>query len=181
MSYAHLKTPQNQGSGLSDTFLFAPVSYFEEEGIKCPDPAATTLETQTVISTDHVFKTGMGFIEVICKPQKNNLAAATTGEAGSLRFNPTLTVNIPGSYAKLHGTMKTLINEPLIVLVKDPNCSSEQYYQLGCDCIFAYATSSNFATGTLSDGSKGYDLTISAPAEAIMTYTGAVLKLGTTV
>lgn len=177
--YQHLKTPTNVGSGISDMLLFAPVADFATDGIKCPVPPETgaTLADLVTIAGPHLFQTGKGFIELLCAPFKNQINAGQIGEVGSKKFDINLECFIAGSYADLHGTIAQLNNTPIIALVKDSNCASGMYYQLGCDCLFAYA-SAEFATGTTKDGQKGYKIMINVPADSIHIYTGTVTMLG---
>lgn len=174
--YQHLKSPKNTSSGVSDAIFMAPVSWFDT--IQCADPEdpAATLGTATHISTPHTFAAGKGFIEVICAPFKNKLDGATIGEIGSTSFDVNLSIFVPGSHNDLDATIATLKNQPLIALVKDGNCANERYYQLGCDCKFAWM-SAQFSTGEGKSGQKGYQITINAVADAIMTYSGSVTKL----
>lgn len=178
-AYKHLKTPQNTGSGVADSFLFAPVTAFAEDGIKCPvppvPPAVPTLADLVTISADHAFLTGEGFIEVICAPFKNSLTATSIGEPGSQKFDEKLEVFVPGSDADLHGTLALLNNQPVVCLIKDSNCAANMYYQVGCDCVFAWATA-EFTTGSNRDGQKGYKVTFSCPSDAIQIYKGAIMK-----
>lgn len=177
VAYQHLKSASNTGSGVSDSFLFAPISSFADVGIKCPTPPATnpSLADLVTITEDHEFITTKGFVEVICAPFKNGINATTIGEPGSQKFDQKLEVFVPGSYATLHGSIAQLMNTPTIVLVKDSSCQADMYYQLGCDCMYAWATA-EFATGTTKDGQKGYKVTFSYPAEAIQIYTGQITK-----
>lgn len=179
VAYSHLTAPTNRDSGLADKFYFAPVSAFEPDGIKCPVPS-TTLASLVTISTDHVFKTGEGFIEVITKPFQNSITAPTSGEIGSLKFQEKLEVTALGSYAELHATMAKLLNEPVIILIKDSDCAEGSYYQLGCDCMFAWVESAEFTTGSANDGVKGYRITFNYSTKAVQLYTGAVVTQGST-
>ncbi|HRN79982.1 MAG TPA: hypothetical protein PKY29_04485 [Ferruginibacter sp.] len=157
MSYAyrHLKTPQNTQSGVGDFVLVAPVSDFEDDGIKCPSAPFTNPGDEVKILTPHVFKSGKGFIKIMLAPEKNQLNGATIGDKGFQKLDLVLDVFIPGSYALLHETVKNLLNQPLIAMTKDSDCPANMYYQLGCDCVYAYLTV-DFSTGTTRDGMKGY-------------------------
>ena len=175
--YQHLKKAQNTGSGVADAFYFAPIEAFAADGIKCPTPpvppATATLADKVTITEDHEFVATNGFIKVVTAPFKNQITAQSIGEPGSQKFNQSLEVFVPGSYAELHGTMALLNNAACIVLIKDSACEAGNYYQLGCDCLFAWATA-EFGTGTTRDGQKGYKVTFSYPTDAILTYKGAV-------
>lgn len=154
-------------SGVSDYILFASASDFTT--IQCP--AAGDVE----ITTDHVFASGLGFMKLMCSPSKNKLSAALQGEPGSLNFQQKLNIFVPGSKKELHKLLKLVKNDSLIVLVKDSDCDVDQYYQLGCDCNFAYFIGENgWESGTTKDGQKGYNLTIEYPSTAIQIYSGVI-------
>lgn len=171
--YGHLKTPQNTGSGVSDFFLFAPVSDFTTIG--CPPASGAAAGDEVIVVDDHVFAVGGGFNRVVCAPFKNQLKAATTGEVGSQKFQETLEVFVSGSYAAQHEFIKYLNNTPVIVLVKDANCAADMWYQLGCDCLYAWATT-EFETGTVKDGQKGYKITFTYYTDAVILYGGTVTE-----
>lgn len=162
MSYAYknLKTPQNVGSGVADYLLIAPVSDFLEDGIKCPTAPFTDPGDEIKIKTPHDFKPERGFAKWILATEKNKIDGATLGDKGFQKLDLTLEAMLPGSYAEQHEAVKNIINVPLIVLVPDSNCASGIFYQLGCDCVYAWATA-NFATGTTREGNKGYTIQIS--------------------
>jgi hypothetical protein len=162
MSYAYknLKTPQNVGSGVADFMLIAPVSDFVEGGIMCPEAPFTEPGDEVTIKTAHSFLAERGFAKWILATEKNKIDGATLGDKGFQKLDLTLEAMIPGSYAEQHEAIKNIINVPLIVLIKDSNCAADMYYQLGCDCVYAWATA-NFATGTTREGNKGYTISIS--------------------
>lgn len=177
--YTALKTPKNSTNGLADSFFLAPKAWFDE--IACAEPQAgtATLATANVIAGPHTFTVGKGFIEMQCAPFKNTLAANTIGEMGSTSFDKTLTVFVPGSYEELHATMNAMMNQPLIVLVRDGNCAKEKFYQLGCDCKSAWMSAS-FKTGEGKGGQKGYEVTFNDESDIIAFYTGVVTAMPTT-
>jgi len=160
-AYKNLKTPANTGSGISEYFLIAQASDFVEGGIQCPAaPFDGQPDGESVqILTPHEFKADRGFAKVICAPEKNSLDAKTIGETLFQKLDFELKVFIPGSYALVHEAVANFINTQLIVLVKDSNCPANMWYQLGCDCTFAYLKA-DFSTGTTKDGVKGYSATI---------------------
>jgi hypothetical protein len=161
MSYAYnnLKTPQNVFSGVADYVLIAPVSDFEEGGIMCPTAPFTERGDEIKIKTPHSFKSERAFAKYILATEKNKIDAAALGDKGFQKLDQTLEIMIPGSYAELHEAIKNIMNTPLIALIKDSNCSANLWYQLGCDCVYAWA-SPTFATGTTREGNKGYIVSI---------------------
>ncbi|MBK7692122.1 MAG: hypothetical protein IPJ31_13795 [Bacteroidetes bacterium] len=173
-AYAHITAPGNTGSGVSDYLHFAPVSWFAVNGIQCPVPPYATLGDEVKVTADHTFLVTKGFLKAICAPSKNMISAATIGEQGSKKFMQKIECFLAGTKEELHATIAGLLNEPLVLLVKDSDCDAGNYYQVGCDCNFAYVESAEFATGTLKDGQKGYKLTFEFPTEKILIYSGVV-------
>lgn len=153
--YRNLTTPQNQGSGVADYLLIAPVSDFTDNGIKCPEAPFSAPGDEIKIKSPHVFKPGRAFAKWFLATEKNKIDGATLGDKGFQKLDLTLEAMLPGSYAEQHEAVKNIINVPLIVLIKDSNCAANLWYQLGCDCVYAWATTS-FTTGTTREGNKGY-------------------------
>lgn len=156
LPYQNLKQPQNVGSGVGEYVLIASVhDDFEEDGIKCPTAPFTNPGDSVKITSPHVFKEDRGFAKIQLAPDKNQLNGTTIGDKGFHKLNLVLDVFIPGSYAELHEQVANMLNKPLIALIKDANCAAGMYYQLGCDCAYAWLTV-DFSTGTTVDGVKGY-------------------------
>lgn len=179
-AFQNLKQPQNTDSGIADFALIAPVYDFEVDGIKCPTAPFTDPGDQVKIKQDHVFKDGRAFAEFQLAPESNQFEAPSIGDLGYKKLDQKATILIPGSYAVLHEAAKNLLNVPLIVLLKDSNCPANMYYQLGCDCVYAWASNS-FGTGTTRDGKKGYTIEITYLQGYIQLYAGAVVKLSDSV
>jgi hypothetical protein len=170
--YTNLTAPTNTASGISEFFLIAQASDFVEGGIKCPaapvdgDPAGLSVK----ITEPHEFQAGRGFAKIVCAPEKNSLDAKTIGDLLFQKLDFELKVFIPGSYAELHEQAGQWINKQLIVLTKDSNCQANMWYQLGCDCTFAYLKV-DFSTGTTKDGVKGYSGTVTWQNAFVQLYT----------
>lgn len=167
--YANLKTPQNTGSGIADFVLLAPVSDFEEDGINCPVAPFTNPGDEVKIKVAHTFKSGRKFAKFLLAPQKNQLSTTTIGDLGFQKMDFELKIFIAGSYKEVHEAVKNILNTPLIVLIKDSNCSANMWYQLGCDCAYAWASFA-FNTGTTIDGIKGYEGTIKYQSGYVQLY-----------
>ena|SRR5690554_1294899 len=175
--YEKLTKAKFVNTGMANAVFFAPTSYFEEDGIKGPTTgSASTLENMTVISDDHVFKTGKGFIKLNCAPFKNELNASGIGEVGSMSLDQTINVNVLGNYAELHASMSLLLNEPCIVILGGVDCVDEPRTQLGTECVPTYVSSMEFTSGTLKDGQKGYAVSFNSVAGAIFSYEGDVIE-----
>ncbi len=160
-AYKNLKAPVNTQSGVAEYVLIAQASDFTDGGIQCPvAPFEGQPEGESVqILTPHEFVADRGFAKVVLAPEKNSLDAKTIGDTLFQKLDFELKVFIPGSYAKVHEAIANFINTGLIVLIKDSNCPANMWYQLGCDCTFAYLKA-DFSTGTTKDGVKGYSATI---------------------
>lgn len=172
--YNNLNAPQNQQSGVADSFFFAPKYDFDT--IECPPATGTNPGDTVTVADPHTFPVGKGFLEVQCLPFKNDLTATTVGDTGAQKLDQKLVVFIPGSYAELHETIKNLCNTPLIVLIKDSNCAAGMYYQLGCDCAFAWATAEFMTGNNKADKAKGFQVTFEYFNDAITLYTASVTK-----
>lgn len=172
-AYKNLVTPKNVASGIADFIYLAPVVDFAADGIKCPEAPFTNPGDEVTVATDHEFLATKGFVKVLLAPEKNQLTGKTIGDKGFAKLDVELDVFFPGSYPVVHEFVKNVINTPLIVLVKDSECSEEMYYQLGCDCIYAYM-SVDFSTGTTKDGNKGYNGKITYQTSSILIYKGEI-------
>lgn len=166
-AYRNLPEAQNTLSGVGDYVLIAPVRDFQT--ISCPEAPFTNPGDEVKILSPHVFKAGKAFAKWTLAPEKNKLDGAASGDKGFQRFGQTLEVMVQGSYAILHEAIKNIMNVPLIVLVPDANCATGLWYQLGCECQYAWASPS-FGTGTTADGNKGYTIPITYNSESIQIY-----------
>ena len=165
----NLKNPVNTASGISEFMAIAQVVDFEEGGIKCPVAPFSAPGDKSKIKTAHVFKTDKAFAKIIFAPEKNQLNAKTIGDTGFNKLDFELDFFVAGSYAELHEAMSEYLNRPLIVLVKDSNCESDFWYQIGCDCVYAYLKV-DFSTGTTKDGVKGYNGKVTYQNSIILQY-----------
>lgn len=162
LAYGNLDNPQNVKSGVAEFVLIAKKSWFAVNGIKAPLAPFTNPGDSITIKTPHEFKyiTGSAgpkymFTHYQLAPQKNKLDIKTKGDLGTNGQNSEVEIFIPGSYAEVHERVRDLLNQPLIVIVKDSTCAANLNYQLGCDCQFAWLTG-DFTTATTKDGAKGY-------------------------
>jgi hypothetical protein len=170
-NYSNIDTPRNVGSGLADRFLFAPVEVFSK--IQSPMPGSPAAAgDQVVIKASHLFVQDEGFINVHTAPFTNTLKAVTYGDPGSMAMQISFDAFLSGSYPEQHEYVKNAINTPCIVLVKDSNCESGFYYQVGTDCHPAYLTTTEFDTGDAKNGRKGYRVIFSYYSNAVYLYTG---------
>jgi len=168
-NFTNLLQPVNTTSGVSEYILVAPVYDFDVDGIKCPEAPFTVKGDQVKVKVPHVFLATKSFVKIICAPEKNQLNAKTIGDTGFNKFDFEYDFFVAGSYAELHEQMSNFLNTPLIVMAKDSNCSANLFYQLGCDCVFAYMKL-DFSTGTTKDGVKGYSGKVTYQNGAILLY-----------
>lgn len=156
-AYTNLSKPKNTKSGIAEWVWLAFIDDFAT--INKP-PATGTKEDRYTIATAHVFKdVANKFMKFRLLPGKNGLSMKTSGDAGAQRAATSVNIFIPGSYIEAHSTVSDMINQALMAIVKDAECSANQYYQIGGDCAGAYLTV-DFTTGTTVDGVKGYTGTI---------------------
>jgi hypothetical protein len=166
-AFTNLETPSNVTSGIADYILLAPVYDFDE--IMCPEAPFVAAGDSIKIKTAHSFKVDRAFAKLICSPNLNSLTGASIGDLGFKKQDQTIECTIPGSYAEVHEAIENYMNQPLIALVKDAECSADLWYQLGCDCVYAWMDAT-FTTGTTADGKKGYVVKINCKAAGIRLY-----------
>lgn len=137
-------------------------------------PAATA----GVVSTDITFEVdtpAKGFMQVYNAPKRQSASSSTTGEAGMTSENYAHQLFVPGDVATVREFIKTIENQPLIVLVQD-GTQGGPVRMYGTEQNPAYVDSKAFESGTLADGTKGYVITIFAKEK--YDYTGTVTEMG---
>lgn len=153
------KQSGNSKAGIAEYALLAPHDWFAADGVKSPVAPFANQGDSLTIKTAHEFLDGKGFLYYKLAPQKNSYSYKSVGDLGFKSFNSELKIFIAGSEIEVHEAVKNLLNTPLIVLIKDSNCAANMFYQLGCDCQFAYL-SVDFNTSTTNSGIKGFEGTI---------------------
>lgn len=164
MDYSLIKNKRswsNSESGIAAHALIAPLDFFlANTGLKSPVAPFNVAGDGITIKTPHEFKDGKGFIYFALAPQKNSLSAPISGDLGFYKQNQEAAIFIPGSDPAIHETYQSLVNVPLIMLVKDSKlCSDKRYLQLGTQCEPAFLGGA-FNTGTTKDGVKGFDVKV---------------------
>lgn len=163
----------NVAPGLASFALVAKKSDFTSiAGIAVPT-GGTVLEDTVKIKSNHVFAAGRKFSKWALAKDKNSMESTPDGDPGFRQFKHAVTVFLPGSTAVLHATMAALLNDDLIVLVRDANCGSNMYYQMGNECNPA-SINPKFTTATTSGGIKGYEVTIESSGPSIQIYEGSI-------
>lgn len=175
MSYEfkNLKEPENVASGISEFALIAPMSWLT--ALAVPTAPFANQGDEITITGDHTFVVDKAFARHQLAPQKNSYEVKTRGDLGLNGQHSEAKIFIPGSKAECHEQIKNLLNTPLLVLLKDSNCTADMKYQMGCDCMSAWLVA-DFTTGTTKDGVKGYMATITYD-DGIWIYKGAAPEL----
>ena len=166
-AYANLVAPENTGIGLAEYALVAPIS--DIATISVPTAPFTNPGDSVTVTTAHTFKTGKKFAKFLLSPEKQSLDGKSVGDKGSQISAFEYKLFVPGLYAVALEAFAAIRNTPLIVLVPDANCEEGVYYQLGCDCSYAYAAG-EITTGTTASGAKGHMLSITWNAPKLFIY-----------
>ena len=172
MDYGHFKTRvAGNATGLNKTILAAPRSWITTmPAADAAAPSATAGESVTV-SSDIVFDTGKGFVELLMTEDTTDLVGEINGDnADSLRDKVMLTAFMPGLTAERLELAQQAKNDDWVLLVQD--CG--QTFLLGCDCspVQAQATPTS---GKVSGGAKGHNWTFEAFC-GLKIYTGTISK-----
>ncbi|OJW09927.1 MAG: hypothetical protein BGO53_08875 [Sphingobacteriales bacterium 39-19] len=166
----------NTAPGIAQFALIAKKSDFETiSGIAVPTEA-TPLADTVKIKTAHTFKAGKAWAKWSLAKDKNQMEANAEGDPSFRQLKQVATVFVPGSYDLAHATMAALLNEDLIVLVKDANCGANMYYQLGNECSAA-TINPKFTSSTTASGVKGYEVQVEYSGPCIQIYDA---EIGTT-
>lgn len=115
----------------------------------------------------------MGFMKWVLAPDKNSYGFTGQGDKGFTQLMHEGKAFVPGSYADLHGIAAAMLNQPIVALMKDSECSDGIYYQIGNTC-FPGRLSAEFMTGTTKDGAKGYAFSPTSTFKRPLLYQGVV-------
>ncbi|MCW3127225.1 MAG: hypothetical protein JWO03_2883, partial [Bacteroidetes bacterium] len=128
---------------------WAPVSYFDVDGI--PDPPATGVTagaTAIAASTGFVFLTGKGFINLRNDLQKGSeLDFKSVGDPSAPGIHTEAKGRTLGLSPQLVEFFTNAKGVPGILLCKDTKCTANEYWVVGCDCNPAFM-SFEFKSGT---------------------------------
>lgn len=161
--YGNLKSFKNVKKGIGEFALIARKDWITT--LKAPVAPFTNRGDSITIKADHVFgkdadNNDYAFMKFALAPGKNKLGVKNSGDTGLKSPSTTVSIFVPGSYEEAHETVRNLMNQPLLVIVKDAECAAGLYYNLGDDCTSAYMDY-EFDTATTADGVKGFSVTIS--------------------
>ena len=98
-----------------------------------PPDTETTPGEDIVITDDHTFTGGKGFRKIYTTPRSGEVNHTQAGDIDSMGMNGEFNGFSPGINEALFSLLSK--DEDLIVLVKDSNCSTARYWQLGTSCL----------------------------------------------
>jgi hypothetical protein len=172
-AYTHLLNPGNTSSGIAEGVWIALAEWFTSPGGLKHVNGGSDPGEEVTITDNHTFTTENGFLKFALAPDKNSFKSVSIGDKGFNKFENTASLFVPGSYKEAHEVVANLKNKQLVVLVKDSTCDEDLFYQLGYCSNFAYLQS-EFGTGTVADGVKGYTFTIVSYSDFVTLYAGTV-------
>lgn len=149
--------PQANGGGYKNVFYFASLASFLL--LQKPTAAGTTLGDTLAIDSAHTFTAPAGFNAWACKTHSVTGKGATVGDPGASEIEWTYDFVVIGDGASTQEQLQRTLNDDIICLLKDTDCTGDSYVQLGDDCVlptFAVA----FDAKTTKDGKKEYTVTV---------------------
>jgi hypothetical protein len=156
--------------GIQNVAFIAKKSDFTT--IAAPEPAAVGAARFQIVDS-HTFPADKGFMEVVLLNNLNDFASDMKGDAGAAWLEHTIKLAIPGDGPLVQSLIHDLINEDLIVLVKDTNCPDPKYIQFGCECDNGSVSSIKTESGTRG-GDKGKMTTFEIKATCRNDYEGTL-------
>lgn len=132
--------------GYKNAIWFATLTDFLS--LKAPVAPFTNLGDKFKIVTAHTFGANDGFIQWRCKKHAVTSTVETTGEDGSKSLTYKFRFTILGDNASTQEQMQEMLNDDLIVLLKDQDCiNTNEYVQFGDSCTTPdYTVSADFKT-----------------------------------
>lgn len=159
-------------SGIAEKIYLAPVRWFATNGIAVPTPPFDEPGKEVTIRMNHSFAaTEYGFVQMQLPPDKNAYEARPVGQRETQKLEHSVNVFFAGTHSILHETLKNMLNEPFIVLVRDSTCEGKMFYQLGNPVDYAWLQP-EWSTGTSAEGVKGYNCRFSWISESVLIYQG---------
>lgn len=153
--------------GLKKRVYIAPLSAFDTIA-KVVDPDAVDA-TRITISEAHTFPVGEGFIEFYTTLDTASLLAESVGERDGKGHNPKVEFFHPGVKADAFAFADACQHDEYIILVET---LEGEFIQIGEENLGA-EIASNFASGTVSSGRKGYSF-VADTYGSLKLYTGLV-------
>ncbi len=150
------KDTSNREPGYGKNAYLVPLSWLQTHGEPVGDAAVGDSVT---IDESHVFLVNRGAIAIYVDPKTVQAAGEVVGELGSKKMAWRPQFTIPGDNPVVYEFVKNILNEEFILFYKEPDCHSAQWIQFGCDCDPVQISAGDFASGTLAEGKKAYNMT----------------------
>lgn len=174
-NYGHITknaNPEAGTGGYKNELLFAPLADFLS--LKAPVIGGTpAIGDSKTIGTAHTFTSPKGFISYAAKVHSANGKGATVGEDSAQELEYTYEIAFIGDGPNIQEQLERLINDDVIVLLKDAECGANQYIQLGNDCVLP-TIKADFDSKTTKEGKKEWKITVTCKKRYF--YTAAVTK-----
>lgn len=160
--------PDFASGGYKNVFLFAPrADFLVLAPVTTP---VVNIGDGLTISAAHTFTAPKGFISWDCRTHSVTLTAATVGEDGAQELEWTGVFEVLGDSASTQEQMQAMLNDDVIALIKDAECASNQYVQLGNDCV-SPTFKVEFDGKTTKEGKKTYKVTVVCKKKYFYAYT----------
>lgn len=175
MLHNHITKPSGTNApGIGTELLFAPKAWLET--IAMPPTTETAPGADVVITDSHIFKTNTpayGFIKMETTLRSGSLKFEQVGDIDSYGINAMVEAWSPGINPALWSLM--IKQDEFLVLVKDIDCATPRYYQIGASCSLALKREWVFETGKAGgEGKKGTIVKFDAYQDRPLLYTGTV-------
>jgi hypothetical protein len=159
--------------GVDRTILFAPISWFDT--IASAPNTEVTPGSDVMITGDHTFSVTSplrGFIKLYTTDRTGEYSWKQVGDRDSRGFNLKFEAWVPYINTAFFSFVAKAVE--LMVLVRDVECSTTQWFQMGTACSPCTVEGSEFKTGKNGgEGKKGTNVTFEAYASKPLVYTGA--------
>lgn len=156
--------------GTSVEFLYAPISYFADGGIKTRPIDSEDLEARVTISQTHQFRPGRGFHKIRCILDTNKLKADPVGERGGRGIKEECEGKVSGNSKLMAALMAMFKNDEFIVLVR---LHDNTVVQLGSEYLPAEILPSH-DTGSIESGVNSMMMKITNFTMSRTFYAGAI-------
>lgn len=165
--------PQAIQGGYKDVFLFAPLADFLV--LQKPLTTPVVLGDLLEITTAHTFTSPKGFISWACKKASVTITSETQGDPGAQQLRHSCVFTVLGDSSTHQEQIEKMLNDDIIVLVKEANCLvADSYVQLGDECVTP-DISVAFDAANSREGVKAYTITVAVTGKKFF-YTAAVTE-----
>lgn len=168
-NYANIAavTAEQATGGYKNVFYFAPLADFL--ALKAPITPVVNLGDSVTIASIHTFTSPKGFFSYACKKASVTLKSATVGDEGASELEHSAEFEVLGDSASNQVQMQNLLNDDVICLLKDAECATNQYIQLGNDCVTPIFKV-EFDGKTTKEGKKIYKVTVTCKKKFFYNY-----------